>query len=85
MSVAKSVGDEMSVRLGYEVVYSIRFEDFTSEKAIKFSTNASNRTTEMKPYIKFIKRERYSCRSTATYPLNSKIKKQLKWNIEITE
>jgi len=40
MSVAKRVADEMDVRLGYEVGYSIRFEDCTSEKTIlKYMTD----------------------------------------------
>eukprot|EP01102_Stenamoeba_stenopodia_P002144 TRINITY_DN11908_c0_g2_i1.p1 TRINITY_DN11908_c0_g2~~TRINITY_DN11908_c0_g2_i1.p1 ORF type:complete len:874 (+),score=238.87 TRINITY_DN11908_c0_g2_i1:78-2624(+) len=34
MSVAKRVADEMGVKLGNEVGYSIRFEDCTSEKTI---------------------------------------------------
>lgn len=40
MSVAKRVSEEMDVRLGDEVGYSIRFEDYTSEKtAIKYLTD----------------------------------------------
>eukprot|EP00029_Vermamoeba_vermiformis_P013374 TRINITY_DN828_c0_g1_i1.p1 TRINITY_DN828_c0_g1~~TRINITY_DN828_c0_g1_i1.p1 ORF type:complete len:1026 (+),score=350.52 TRINITY_DN828_c0_g1_i1:132-3209(+) len=40
MSVAKRVADEMGVRLGHEVGYSIRFEDCTSEKTIiKYMTD----------------------------------------------
>lgn len=40
MSVAKRVADEMGVRLGYEVGYSIRFEDCTSPKTIiKYMTD----------------------------------------------
>lgn len=40
MSVAKRVADEMGVRLGGEVGYSIRFEDCTSEKTIiKYMTD----------------------------------------------
>jgi pre-mRNA-splicing factor ATP-dependent RNA helicase DHX15/PRP43 len=34
MSVAQRVSEEMDVRLGEEVGYSIRFEDFSSEKTI---------------------------------------------------
>lgn len=34
MSVAKRVSEEMSVELGQEVGYSIRFEDCTSDKTI---------------------------------------------------
>jgi len=34
MSVAKRVADEMDVKLGEEVGYSIRFEDMCSEKTI---------------------------------------------------
>jgi HrpA-like RNA helicase len=40
MSVAKRVADEMGVRLGHEVGYSIRFEDCTSDKTIiKYMTD----------------------------------------------
>lgn len=40
MSVAKRVSDEMGVKLGAEVGYSIRFEDCTSEKTIlKYMTD----------------------------------------------
>lgn len=40
MSVAKRVCDEMSVKLGDEVGYSIRFEDHTSSKTlIKYMTD----------------------------------------------
>lgn len=40
MSVAARVSEEMRVRLGYEVGYSIRFEDCTSEKTIlKYMTD----------------------------------------------
>jgi pre-mRNA-splicing factor ATP-dependent RNA helicase DHX16 len=40
MSVAKRVSDEMGVKLGHEVGYSIRFEDCTSEKTIiKYMTD----------------------------------------------
>nr|6FA9_A Chain A, Putative mRNA splicing factor [Thermochaetoides thermophila DSM 1495]6FAA_A Chain A, Putative mRNA splicing factor [Thermochaetoides thermophila DSM 1495]6FAC_A Chain A, Putative mRNA splicing factor [Thermochaetoides thermophila DSM 1495]6RMC_A Chain A, Putative mRNA splicing factor [Thermochaetoides thermophila DSM 1495]6RMC_B Chain B, Putative mRNA splicing factor [Thermochaetoides thermophila DSM 1495] len=40
MSVAARVADEMGVRLGHEVGYSIRFEDCTSEKTIlKYMTD----------------------------------------------
>jgi ATP-dependent RNA helicase DHX8/PRP22 len=40
MSVAKRVGEEMGVRLGQEVGYSIRFEDYTSPKTIvKYMTD----------------------------------------------
>lgn len=39
MSVAKRVSEEMGVRLGREVGYSIRFEDCTSpETEIKYMT-----------------------------------------------
>lgn len=39
-SVAKRVADEMGVRLGQEVGYSIRFEDYTSSRtAIKYMTD----------------------------------------------
>lgn len=39
-SVAKRVADEMGVRLGQDVGYSIRFEDFTSSRtAIKYMTD----------------------------------------------
>lgn len=39
MSVAKRVSEEMGVKLGQEVGYSIRFEDFTSSKTvIKYMT-----------------------------------------------
>jgi ATP-dependent RNA helicase DHX8/PRP22 len=39
MSVAKRVAEEMGVRLGAEVGYSIRFEDCTSpETVIKYMT-----------------------------------------------
>lgn len=34
MSVAARVAEEMNVKLGHEVGYSIRFEDCTSEKTI---------------------------------------------------
>lgn len=34
MSVAKRVSEEMNVKLGEEVGYSIRFEDVTSKVAI---------------------------------------------------
>lgn len=36
MSVAKRVADEMGTPLGYEVGYSIRFEDCTSEVFVLF-------------------------------------------------
>ena len=40
MSVAARVADEMDVRLGQEVGYSIRFEDCTSDKTvIKYMTD----------------------------------------------
>ncbi|KAG4947014.1 hypothetical protein JHK87_043021 [Glycine soja] len=40
MSVAAQVSQEMGVKLGHEVGYSIRFEDCTSEKTIlKYMTN----------------------------------------------
>ena len=40
MSVSKRVSDEMGVKLGHEVGYSIRFEDCTSEKTIiKYMTD----------------------------------------------
>ena len=40
MSVAARVADEMGVRLGQEVGYSIRFEDMTSDKtALKYMTD----------------------------------------------
>eukprot|EP01117_Protostelium_nocturnum_P019989 TRINITY_DN880_c0_g1_i4.p1 TRINITY_DN880_c0_g1~~TRINITY_DN880_c0_g1_i4.p1 ORF type:complete len:979 (-),score=252.58 TRINITY_DN880_c0_g1_i4:309-2840(-) len=40
MSVAKRVSDEMAVKLGNEVGYSIRFEDCTSEKTVlKYMTD----------------------------------------------
>eukprot|EP00479_Gromia_sphaerica_P004365 TRINITY_DN1512_c0_g1_i1.p1 TRINITY_DN1512_c0_g1~~TRINITY_DN1512_c0_g1_i1.p1 ORF type:complete len:134 (-),score=24.77 TRINITY_DN1512_c0_g1_i1:296-697(-) len=40
MSVAKRVADEMGVKLGNEVGYSIRFEDQTSDKTIiKYMTD----------------------------------------------
>jgi HrpA-like RNA helicase len=40
MSVAKRVSEEMGVRLGQEVGYSIRFEDCTSAKTIvKYMTD----------------------------------------------
>lgn len=40
MSVAKRVAEEMSVELGSEVGYAIRFEDLTSEKTvIKYMTD----------------------------------------------
>lgn len=40
MSVAKRVADEMGVKLGHEVGYSIRFEDCTSERTlIKYMTD----------------------------------------------
>jgi pre-mRNA-splicing factor ATP-dependent RNA helicase DHX16 len=40
MSVAKRVCEEMDVVLGQEVGYSIRFEDFTSNKTvIKYMTD----------------------------------------------
>lgn len=39
-SVAKRVAEEMDVRLGHEVGYSIRFEDMTSPKTIiKYMTD----------------------------------------------
>lgn len=34
MSVAKRVSEEMSVRLGEEVGYAIRFEDVTAEVGV---------------------------------------------------
>lgn len=41
MSVAARVAEEMGVRLGQEVGYSIRFEDCTSEKTVvKYMTGA---------------------------------------------
>ena len=40
MSVAKRVCEEMDVQLGDEVGYSIRFEDYTSNKTIiKYMTD----------------------------------------------
>lgn len=40
MSVAARVADEMNVKLGYEVGYSIRFEDCTSERTVlKYMTD----------------------------------------------
>jgi pre-mRNA-splicing factor ATP-dependent RNA helicase DHX15/PRP43 len=40
MSVAKRVCEEMNVKLGEEVGYSIRFEDHTSNKTvIKYMTD----------------------------------------------
>ena len=37
MSVAARVAKEMNVKLGHEVGYTIRFEDYTTEKTkIKF-------------------------------------------------
>lgn len=40
MSVAQRVADELDVKLSEEVGYSIRFEDFTSEKtALKYMTD----------------------------------------------
>jgi ATP-dependent RNA helicase DHX8/PRP22 len=40
MSVAKRVSQEMGVKLGQEVGYQIRFEDFTSSKTlIKYMTD----------------------------------------------
>lgn len=40
MSVSKRVAEEVGVRLGQEVGYSIRFEDFTSPKTIiKYMTD----------------------------------------------
>jgi len=40
MSVAARVAEEMGVKLGAEVGYSIRFEDFTSDKTIlKYMTD----------------------------------------------
>ena len=40
MSVAKRVSEEMEVRLGQEVGYSIRFEDYTSPRTIiKYMTD----------------------------------------------
>lgn len=40
MSVAARVAEEMNVKLGHEVGYSIRFEDNTSEKTvIKYMTD----------------------------------------------
>ncbi len=40
MSVAKRVSEEMGVRLGQEVGYCIRFEDFTSPRTIiKYMTD----------------------------------------------
>jgi pre-mRNA-splicing factor ATP-dependent RNA helicase DHX16 len=40
MSVAARVADEMNVKLGHEVGYSIRFEDCTSDKTIiKYMTD----------------------------------------------
>ncbi|KAI3384930.1 hypothetical protein SNEBB_000119 [Seison nebaliae] len=40
MSVAARVAQEMNVKLGYEVGYSIRFEDFTTERTvIKYMTD----------------------------------------------
>lgn len=40
MSVAARVAEEMGVRLGQEVGYSIRFEDMTSDKtALKYMTD----------------------------------------------
>lgn len=40
MSVAKRVSDEMNVKLGDEVGYTIRFEDCTSSKTlIKYMTD----------------------------------------------
>lgn len=43
MSVAQRVADEMDVKLGQEVGYSIRFEDCTSDKTIlKYMTDGKN-------------------------------------------
>lgn len=40
MSVAARVAEEMNVKLGYEVGYSIRFEDCTSDKTVmKYMTD----------------------------------------------
>lgn len=40
ISVAKRVSEEMGVRLGQEVGYQIRFEDFTSPRTIvKYMTD----------------------------------------------
>ena len=40
MSVAKRVSEEMGVRLGHEVGYSIRFEDYTNDSTIiKYMTD----------------------------------------------
>lgn len=40
MSVAKRVSEEMGVRLGQEVGYCIRFEDYTSPRTIiKYMTD----------------------------------------------
>lgn len=42
MSVSARVAEEMSVKLGNEVGYSIRFEDCTSERTvIKYMTGES--------------------------------------------
>jgi HrpA-like RNA helicase len=42
MSVAARVADEMDVRLGQEVGYSIRFEDCTSDKARRVGGGGSD-------------------------------------------
>ncbi len=43
MSVAARVAEEVDVKLGQEVGYSIRFEDCTSDKTvIKYMTDGEN-------------------------------------------
>lgn len=42
MSVAKRVSDEMGTGLGQEVGYAIRFEDCTSEVALRFEADGLN-------------------------------------------
>ena len=39
MSVAARVSQEMGCKIGHEVGYSIRFEDCTSDKTVKFWLN----------------------------------------------
>lgn len=44
MSVAARVAEEMDVKLGYEVGYSIRFEDCTSDKTVlKYMTDGKRK------------------------------------------
>jgi ATP-dependent RNA helicase DHX8/PRP22 len=58
MSVAKRVAEEMGVRLGAEVGYSIRFEDCTSpDTVVKFMTDGML----MREYLMDNKLMRYSC------------------------